>query len=156
MHWWVLMYEAMQYAREHAERWEAYRAARATADAARLPLLNIGCPRIVPGKYPCGDVCLDLSAKRLAWCKSPSPTHGDVRAIPYPTGYFGAVLCAHVLEHLATVADAQQACAEMVRVAGGRVFLISPSRASIVAWLHPEHKLWVERVSNGQVKITQR
>jgi ubiquinone/menaquinone biosynthesis C-methylase UbiE len=78
----------------------------------------------------------------------------DVRDIPYPGGYFGAVFCSHVLEHLPTPEDACQAIKEMERVAD-RVFLVVPHKSSIIAWLHPDHHLWVT-VDGNSVTIEQR
>ncbi len=141
---------------ENSDRWETYRAARAAADAVGKPLLNIGCPRKWPLKYPCGDVCLDLDANRLALCQSSRPTFADVRAIPFPDGYFGAALCTHVLEHLASVDDAQQALSELLRVSSGSVFLASPSRLSFAAWANTEHNLWIDQATDGRITITAR
>ncbi len=152
----VLLYEGLRQLHENGERWSAYQQARAMADALGKPLLNVGCPRIFPGKYPCGDVCLDISPERLAHCQSPEPVLADVRDIPYPDAWFGAALCSHVLEHLPTVEDALQALRELRRVAGGRVYVVSPSRLSLAAWLHPEHRLWVEQLPEGSIRIQQR
>lgn len=149
-------YELALQLREEADRWEAWELARATADRVGRPLLNVGCPRRYPGKYPCGDVCLDNDPWRLAVCRSPRPTLGDVRRIPFPAGYFGAALCSHVLEHLPSVADAERALAELRRVADGRVVLCWPSRYSLAANLHPDHRLWVEPLPDGSVRIEQR
>ncbi|MDA8186870.1 MAG: methyltransferase domain-containing protein [Dehalococcoidales bacterium] len=142
--------------KEHQERWEAYHKARRAADMVGKPLLNVGCPRKYPLKYPCGDVCLDIDLRRLYLCQSPFPKFGDVRCIPFPDGYFGAALCTHVLEHLATVADAKLALTELARVSNGQVFLAFPSKSSIAAWVHPEHHLWITQNADGSVQIEQR
>lgn len=148
--------------KEHGDRWAAWDAARLAADARGKPLLNIGCPRRSGllwsgiGSYPCGDVCLDISPWRLAACRSPRPTLGDVRAMTrFADRSFGAALCCHVLEHLATVADAEAAVAELARVADV-VYVCSPSRLSVSGWLHPEHALWVDHWPDGRLSFEQR
>lgn len=151
----VAAWQGLILARERFDRNAAYQLARAASDVAGKPLLNIGCPRLYPLLYPCGDVCLDISERRLAVCQSPHPTLGDIRHIPFPDHYFGAAICSHVLEHLASVADAQQALSELNRVAG-RVFIVSPSRLTISGWLHPEHQLWVDQLPTGEVRFEQR
>lgn len=136
-------------------RMATWEAARAAADAAGKPMLNIGCPSVRPLAYACPDVCLDISAERLARCRSARPTHGDVRRIPFPNKAFGSVICFHVLEHLDTVADAERALGELGRVAD-RVYVISPNRLQIPAWVHPEHRLWVHHHANGSISFEQR
>lgn len=142
--------------KENKERWKAYEAARQMADAVGKPLLNIGCPRIRPLRYPCGDMCLDIDPDRLKVCESPHPTLADIRAIPFSDNYFGAVLCSHVLEHLHSIEDARQAVAEMVRVSGSRVFVVSPSTTSIPAHLHAEHRLWIVAGQDGGLYAQRR
>lgn len=149
-------YVVLTEAKENADRWQAYGEARTAADTMGRPLLNIGCPRMYPFKYPCGDVCLDIDPARLNLCQSKQPSLADVRSIPFPDGYFGAVLCTHVLEHLPTPADAEQAVSEMMRVSGGRVFVAIPSKASILAWLHPEHSLWITESAGGRLYAEAR
>lgn len=151
---WMLCYEAVQQIAENGQRWEAYFLARQAADKRGKPLLNVGCPRIFPGKYPCGDVCLDIDAARLAVCKSDYPVLGDVRSIPYSGGYFGAALVSHVLEHLVAPADVAVALVELQRVAD-EVYIVGPSKASFLAWVHPEHRLWVSS-QNGALMVEQR
>jgi SAM-dependent methyltransferase len=152
----VVVVEGLQQMSEHQDRWIAWRSARQIADSRDLPLLNIGCPRMYPFKYPCGDTCLDISQERLSMCQSAYPVFGDVRDIPFEDGYFGAVLCTHVLEHMATIDDARLAIAEMKRVSGGQVFIASPDRSSVAAWIHPEHRLWVEDTAEGILVAEQR
>jgi len=141
-------------AREYAEREQAYLSARSMADATGKPLLNIGCPSSRLLAYPCGDVCLDIDPQRLATCHG-TPRLANVTSIPYADGTFGAALCLHVLEHLPTVADAERAFAELQRVAGA-VYVCSPSRFSLQAWLHPDHSLWVDHQSDGSLRFEQR
>ncbi|TAK25382.1 MAG: hypothetical protein EPO26_03150 [Chloroflexota bacterium] len=69
-------------ATEYRERATTFAAARAAADASGRPLLNIGCPRLSSGTYPCADVCLELDPARLVAGESARPTVGDMRRIP--------------------------------------------------------------------------
>ncbi len=150
-------YEAGKQVEEHGQRWEAYKAARSVADALGKPLLNVGCPRKYPFKYPCGDYCVDIDPERLALCQSAHPTLADVRDLSqFADDTFGAALVSHVLEHLPTVDDATKALAELSRVAGGRVWVVAPSRTSLLAWIHREHRLWIDELPDGSLKITQR
>jgi hypothetical protein len=141
--------------REEVERWRVYHEARELCDALGKPLLNVDCPRRYGQlKYPCPEVCLDASPWRLAVCASRQPTLADVRAIPFPDKHFGAVICFHVLEHLHTVAAAQQAIAELDRVADA-VFVLSPSRLCLLAHLNLDHHLWVLDV-DGEIFVAPR
>ena len=137
------------------DRAATYSAARAVADRLGKPLLNVGCPAMWPAAYPCGDVCLDISRERLAACRSPRPTYGDVRAIPFPDKSFGAVTCFHVLEHLPNEAAAHQAVREVHRVAD-HVYILSPSRLFAYAWIHHEHQLWVDQEPDDSLRFEQR
>ena len=152
----LAVYVGLTEIKENRERWQAYSDARQAADAVDRPLLNVGCPRLYLLKYTCGDLCLDIDPGRLNLCQSAQPVLADVRAIPFPDSYFGAVLCTHVLEHLRSVQDAQRAFSEMMRVSDGRVFIAYPSKASLLAWLHPEHRLWIEKGPAGQLYAEER
>jgi hypothetical protein len=152
----LLVYECAWTVSEKKERNEAYRSARSYCNQVRKPLLNIGCPSTRPFGYPCGDWCLDDAPGRLKYCRSPHPILGDVCNLAgFPYRSFGAVSCFHVLEHLPTIADAQKAMAEMTRVAD-QVFVCTPGRGHPIAWLHPDHHLWVEPVGGGIYRIEQR
>lgn len=109
-------------------------------------------------KFPthgCGDVCLDIDAGACKICgQAVEQAVADIRDIPYPDQTFGAAFASHVLEHLPTVADAKQALKELYRVAN-EVFIAAPSRQSFIAWLHPDHHLWVKVTPKG-VLLTQR
>ena len=108
--------------------------------------------------HPAGDVCLDINPK-------PSNFGGnnlvvaDIRRIPYPDNYFGAVFISHVLEHLETVADARLALSEAARV-GGKVFIVAPSRYNLHARLLREHHLWIDKqdgiITISPMKLTER
>lgn len=150
-----IAHQLFLHAKEHADRLTSYEAARRTADALRKPLLNVGCGTTHFLSHPCGDVCIDVDPKRLIVCRSRRPTVGDVRSIPYPDRSFGAALCCHVLEHLPTVADAQRALSELFRVAD-YVYVRSPSRLLAIAWIHPDHPLWVDHLPDGMIRFEPR
>lgn len=48
---------------------------------------------------------------------------GDIESLPFPTGAFDTVVCAHTLEH---VQDIQQAVRELRRVARRRILIVVP------------------------------
>lgn len=135
------------------ERNRKYREAGQAAQARGKPLLVVGGPygsgiggQIFHFKaHGCGDVCLDLNADSCDGCPT---TVADVREIPFGDAYFGAVYVSHVLEHLPTVEDAAQAVNELYRVAD-EVFVVSPPKSSIYAWLYPGHHLWVSQDAHG-------
>lgn len=144
---------------EQRQRWVTYWRGRNLADSRGMPLLNVGCPRLwvlSQFRYPCGDVCLDTDPRIFSVCRSKRPTLGDVREMPFPDATFGATLCFHVLEHLPTVVDAQRALGELRRVTAGEVLVLSPARTSIWAWIHPDHKLWVDQQPDGSLTFVQR
>jgi hypothetical protein len=145
---------------EEQERRAKYNQAANAAVAAGKPLLVIGGPYGTSGvraafslaAHGCGDICLDIDARACQSC--PSQMVADIRRIPYDDGYFGAAIASHVLEHLETIDDAVRALDEMHRVAD-RVWIASPGKSSVIAWLHPGHKLWVEETAHGII-IEQR
>ena len=135
---------------ELQERRQIFKQARDYADSVNKPLLVIGTPKWGVN-HPCGDVTIDITPGLGRAC----PVEiADVREIPYPSGYFGSAFCSHVLEHLATVDDACIALDEMERVAD-RVFTVSPHKTSLLAWLHPNHRLWITPSGDGHI-IEQR
>ncbi|MGQ9545939.1 MAG: class I SAM-dependent methyltransferase [Dehalococcoidia bacterium] len=142
--------EVFQLAVEHNERRQVFRQARDYADSVGKPLLVIGAPKWRLN-HPCGDVTIDISPEMAKFCNGQV---ADIRDIPYPDGYFGAAFASHVLEHLPTIEDAKIAFDEMERVAD-RVFIVSPHKTTIVAWLHPQHHLWVTPTGDGYI-IEQR
>lgn len=87
-----------------------------------------------------GDICLDID--RNAIDGYPNSVIADVTKIPFSDDSFGAVFTSHLLEHLSNIDEAKQALGELNRIAEA-VFIASPSRQSIAAWLHPNHRLWV-------------
>lgn len=141
---------------EHGERMRAWEAARAAADALNKPMLNVGCGVTHFLSHPCGDYCIDANPKRLVGCQARHSIVADVRNLSrFSDKQFGSALCSHVLEHLPTVADAEQAVSELHRVAH-HVYILSPSRLLVVAWAHPEHALWVDQLPDGSLRFEQR
>jgi len=143
--------EAVTVTIEVSERRSVFNQAREYAGSVGKPLLVIGAPKRFTRYHPCGDVTIDIDPNIPTDCEFQV---ADVRDIPYPDGYFGAAFCSHVLEHLSTVEGAAQALDEMERVAD-RVFVVSPHKMSLIAWIHPEHHLWVTPSGDGYI-IEQR
>ena len=87
-----------------------YRAAERAALEAGRPLLVVGGPygatpfRHMFGitSHPGGDVCVDIEPRA---CEGSLFQIGDIRHLPFSDGQFGAVLCSHVLEHMASLED---------------------------------------------------
>lgn len=92
-----------------------------------------------------GDVCLDID--RHAIDGHPNGVIADVTHIPFSDKSFGAVFASHLLEHLSSTEDAKKALAELNRIAEA-VFIAYPSRQSIVAWIVPDHHLWIWQKGN--------
>ncbi|HUV51599.1 MAG TPA: methyltransferase domain-containing protein [Dehalococcoidia bacterium] len=135
------------------ERNDKYALAWHIAREAGKPMLVVGGPY---GTNPlrglfnmkahgCGDVCLDIEPRACTGCES---VVADVRDIPFPDGFFKTALASHVIEHLPAIDDAVQAINELYRVAD-EVFIASPSKQSILAWLIPSHHLWVRQDNEG-------
>ena len=145
---------------EAQERGRVYKKAREVADRLGKPMLVVGGPGAgfnrnplvqmfkLPG-HDCGDVCLDIDLGACRVCGAEvTKVEASVTSIPFPDGHFGSAFISHVLEHLPTVGDAEQAVRELYRVAD-EVFILSPSKQSIIAWLHPGHHLWVRQTPAG-------
>jgi len=136
------------------ERQTKYQRAREIADRVGKPLLVVGGPLggnpfrsiIKIPSYPCGDYCLDIDPKACEGC--PNIVVADVRHIPFPDRFFGACLASHVLEHLPSVDDCIMAVTELYRVAE-KVLVAYPRKASILAWLIPDHYLWIAQDEQG-------
>jgi hypothetical protein len=131
---------------EIKERRQIFNQARDYADQVGKPLLVVGSPKF-QFNHPCGDVTIDISPEMAKFCDAEI---ADVRDIPYPDSYFGAAFCSHVLEHLPTIEDAGIALDELERVAD-RVFVVSPHKTSIMAWINPGHHLWVTPSGDGYI-----
>lgn len=141
----LALYEGTQQAVELDERWAIFCQARDYADSVGKPLLVVGVPKFDESNHPRGDVTIDICPDIPTSCPYEI---ADVRDIPYPDKFFGSCFASHILEHLNTMADACRALDEMSRVAD-KVFIVSPHKSSILAWLHPEHSLWVSPSGNG-------
>lgn len=87
-----------------------------------------------------GDVNIDIRAGAIIG--HPNGVVADVVHLPFPDKTFGAAFASHLLEHLPDAAQAHAALAELERVAD-IVYISYPSRQSIVAWIIPDHRLWV-------------
>jgi len=146
----LAIYEGLQQVREISERRAAFEQAREYADAVGKPLLVAGAPKF-QFNHPCGDVTLDISPEMAAFCDGEV---ADIRAIPYPNRYFGAAYVSHVLEHLPSLDDAITALQELHRVAD-RVFIVSPHKSSLLAWLNPNHHLWIS-TDGGSLIVEQQ
>jgi hypothetical protein len=146
----TVLREGVQQSIEVKERRQVFNQARDYADSVGKPLLVVGSPKF-RFNHPCGDVTIDISPEMAKFCNG---LVADIREIPYPNGYFGAAFASHVVEHLATIKDADAAFDEMERVAD-RVFIVSPHKSSLMAWIHPKHHLWVTPSGDGYI-IEQR
>jgi len=113
-----------------AGRRHAVKKARIYAASVNRPTLNYGC-----GNTDFGDINVDIVPRPVSHfiLVKPSPAH-----LPFPSKYFGAVICSHVKEH---VPDPEALETELERVAD-RVFMVVPSPIFMWTWLWPEHK-WV-------------
>ena len=104
-----------------------------------------------PAHIP-GDVCIDIRASALVG--HPNGIVANVMNLPFRDKTFGAVLASHLLEHLNTIEEAEKALDEMSRVADA-VIIVYPYRQSLIAWLLPDHHLWIQQ-KNNQIYIFQR
>ena len=125
-------------------RRSAATAARDYAAARGKPLLNVGAGTgnsALFGSTLYGDVNVDLCGRTDVPHGPTVVTAADATALPFPDGYFGAVLASHVLEHLP---DPDAALREWLRVVGGdrgALFVVTPSWWAPHTWLHRGH-LW--------------
>lgn len=162
----AVLWQGAVWATGYIEKNQVYIKAREYADNVGKPLLVIGGPGAGENRslivqllklpeHPCGDVCIDTAIQACSVCGATvERVQADIRRIPYPDKYFGAVFVSHVLEHLPTVADAEQAVAELKRVAD-QLFVVSPHKLDFSAWVHPDHHLWVYEVE-GQLSFESR
>ena len=145
---------------EQIERDWKYRAALNAARARTKPFLVVGGPyggvalrqMLRIPSHPGGDMCVDLDP---AACAGANYVPGDIRALPFQDKEFGSVLCSHVLEHMRSPGDAALAWEELNRVAD-EVFVCVPNQWDLVAWLHPDHYLWVWQVDKDTIAVQDR
>ena len=147
----VASYEAVTYGEALRERREVYAQAEAYAAQAGKPLLVVGAPKF-GFNHGCGDTTVDIDPTWLGWC--PDGQIADIRDLPFQDKEFGSSYSSHVLEHLDTIADCRQAISELKRVAD-KAFIVVPKKTSLLAWLYPEHHLWVTPVPGGYI-VEQR
>lgn len=159
----VVAWQVAVHAYQLLQRSRVYTLARRHADVAAKPLLVAGGPygasrgyfwwrilKLPPHGY--GDVCLDISPKA---CKgAPKQVIADVREIPFPDKYFGAAFCSHILEHMQNLKEGQKAVNELLRVTN-KVFVLGPSKQSILAWLTSGHHLWAYQ-KEGTIILEER
>ncbi len=145
---------------ETRDKKQKYRDALTGAEKSGKPMLVVGGPwGALPFRYALkipahggGDVCLDIDAR--AFRGHPCGILADVKEMPFRNGSFGAVFISHVLEHLDTAGGAAAALRELTRVSDA-VFVVSPSRQSIAAWIKREHHLWIWQEGNV-ICVTER
>ena len=126
---------------------------RAAEHAIRLnkKLLVVGGAK---GRHGSGDLCLDLNP--VSCLNATEFLQADIRNIPLPDKWAGVAFASHVLEHMKTPEDARQALAELQRVADV-VYIVSPHKWNPMAWLHPDHWLWVSQDRSGvHFEVAQR
>lgn len=144
----IVAWQMLVWLGEIRDKREKYRMALSCARNSGKPLLIAGGPygsqkfrRLLKiAAHGGGDVCLDIDRNAVAG--HPQPVVASVTHIPFGDKVFGAVFASHLLEHLPSVDRAKQALNELSRTADA-VFIVSPSRQSLSAWLHPDHHLWV-------------
>jgi hypothetical protein len=138
------------------ENWrksQKFKAAQSFARRRNKPLLVAGGPwgnrrvRHVLNRpaHGAGDVCLDIDPNAMTG--HPCGVVADVTHIPFADDSFGAAFASHLLEHLPSTADAQEALAELNRVAD-EVFIVYPFRQSLGGWFTRGHHLWVWQKGN--------
>lgn len=146
-------------AKENKERILVYDEALKYSRQVKKPLVVIGGPKgntkagIIFGKWAhgAGDLCIDINEEA---CGNANYLNADIKQIPLPDKYAGAVFVSHVLEHLNHKEDCIKAIQEITRIAD-RVYIVGPHKWNPFAWLHPDHKLWILVSENGIV-IEQR
>ena len=156
----VIIWQLIIWMLEIRDKNRKYKAAFDSAKKSGKPLLVIGGPWGVKAfrrllnkpAHGNGDVCLDIDRRALEG--HPCGIVASCTNIPFDQKIFGAVFSSHVLEHMPTTQMAEQALAEMNRVAGS-VFIAYPSRQSIAAWIIRDHHIWVWQ-KGGRTLLKQR
>ena len=153
-----MLYQSLITFSELLERQSTYNYAEQYAKSIDKPLVVIGGNNHqvwgfnmrIPAHGP-GDICIDKNADA---CLSGNFILADITDIPLPDKYAGAVFCSHVLEHLAAIDDAQRAMNELDRIADA-VFICYPGKHNPMAWIHPDHHLWIN-MDDGIISFEQR
>ena len=156
----VFIWQIIIWILEIQDKNRKYKAAFNYAQKSGKPLLVIGGPWGVKSyrrllnkpAHGNGDVCLDIDRRALEG--HPCAVVASCTDIPFNDKSFGAIFSSHVLEHMPTTHIAEQALAEMSRVAGS-VFISYPSRQSIAAWIIRDHHIWVWQ-KGGRTLLKQR
>jgi len=138
-----------------------YAMARAVAKGLNKPLLVVGGPlgSSLTGKlfgiraHGCGNMCTDIDPRACEGCNP--VVLADIKDLPFMDNQFGAVFCAHVLEHMPNAEACGRAWQELHRVAE-EVFICLPPKKSLWAWFVPDHYLWVQHVGDGVIQVQER
>ena len=138
---------------ETRDKNEKYKAAVAYARERGKPLLIAGGPWgakqirhwLNMPAHGGGDVCLDIDRNAIG--NHPNGVIANVANIPFSDKSFGAAFASHLLEHMASIDEANKALAELNRIAEA-VFIAYPFKQSIAGWLTPDHHLWVWQEGN--------
>jgi hypothetical protein len=149
----VLLWQVSVILIENRFKNRQYRDAVRFAESRKKPLLIAGGPwGVKPYRYwlrmPAhggGDVCLDIDKRALR--DHPCAVVADITSIPFKDKSFGAVFASHIIEHMPNIEVAERALSELKRVADS-VFIVYPSKQSILAWVKLEHHLWLWQEGN--------
>lgn len=143
------LFQMIVIAYEFYDRRRKFRQALEYARSKGKPLLVVGRPGNNRIKvYTGGDVTIDLDPAVLEDC----PQGGcvaDVRNIPYPDGYFGAVFVSFVLDYLPSVQEFQKAMAELHRVADRLIICYTLPLNIRWRFFGRKERMWISE-KNGQ------
>lgn len=119
--------------------------AKAMAISLGKPLLNAGCGQFFGKGLEQSDVNLDVIPRDV-----PRFVLGSVADMSmFADKQFGAVFCAHVLEH---VRDMEKAKSELARVADYQ-YIITPSPLFLTNWVYPYHQRIFADTRGGDVMV---
>lgn len=150
-----VLFQILVVAYEFWDRRNKFRQAQEYARSSGKPLLVVGRPGNNRIKvYTGGDVTIDLDPAVLTDC----PKGGcvaDVRNIPYPDGYFGAVFVSFVLDYLPSVQEFEKALAELQRVADKLIICYTLPLNLRWRFFGRKERLWINK-KNGQLHARLR